>query len=57
MPCVGGEMLRYIFVPKEGVLFELGTLSASYHKIYSFVDDSNVFGILNRFITDWTVFW
>ena len=55
MPCAGGN-IRFVFVPKEGALFELGTLFASYHKIYSFIDDSNVLGIFNRFITDWTIF-
>lgn len=56
-PCVGGDMVRFVFVPKEGALFELGTLSASYNKIYSFIEDRNALGILNRFITDWTIFW
>lgn len=50
-------MVRFVFVPKEGALFELGTLSASYNKIYSFIEDRNALGILNRFITDWTIFW
>lgn len=57
IPCCGGEMIRYIFARKEERIFGLGTLSASYNKIYSFIDDSNVRGILNRFITDWTIFW
>lgn len=56
-PGVGGEMMRYIFVQNDGQLFELGTLSASHNKMYSFIDDSNVLGILNRFITDWAIFW
>lgn len=56
-PCVGGEMIRDIFVQNEGQLFKLGTLSASYNKMYNSIDDSNVYGILNRFISDWDVFW
>lgn len=57
IPRAGGEMERHIFTQKEGALFGLGTLSASYRQIYWCIDDSNVLGILNRFITDWTIFW